>query len=68
MLAVGLILALAVPRQVVGIDLEQIGWILTGVGGLSLGITVIVAALASRRHKEVVDVRTDVPLDDRELF
>jgi Na+/proline symporter len=41
LLAVGLILALAVNESVRGVDLQMIGWILTGVGALVIVLTAI---------------------------
>lgn len=41
LLAVGLILALAVNETVRGVDLQMVGWILTGVGALVIVLTAI---------------------------
>ncbi len=58
LIAVGLILALAVDYEVSGIDLVQVGWILTAVGALGLLITL--ALLASRRNRDTV-IRDEYP-------
>lgn len=61
LIAAGLILALAVDVEVSGIDLTQIGWILTAVGVLGLVITLV---LLSRRSRPVVrdrGVRDEYP-------
>jgi hypothetical protein len=41
LIAVGLILALAVDVSVSGIDLELVGWILSGVGALGLLLSLV---------------------------
>ncbi|MDQ4011186.1 MAG: DUF6458 family protein [Actinomycetota bacterium] len=41
LVAVGLILALAVDVSVSGIDLELVGWILSGVGALGLLLSLV---------------------------
>lgn len=41
LLAVGLILALAVDKQVQGVDLNTVGWILAAVGALVLVLSAI---------------------------
>jgi hypothetical protein len=41
LLAVGLILALAVDKQVQGIDLNMIGWILAAVGAVVLVLSAV---------------------------
>lgn len=52
LIAVGLILALAVNVSVSGVDLQLIGWILTGVGVLGLLVSV---ALYWRGRSVVVE-------------
>lgn len=58
LIAVGLILALAVDYEVSGVDLTQVGWILTAVGALGLLITLVL--LGSRRSRGTV-VRDEYP-------
>ena len=59
MIAVGLILALAVPFDLGSINLQLVGWILAGVGVLGL----IAGVAISRRS---ISTRRDVyPPDDR---
>ena len=41
LIAVGLILALAVEREVSGLDVQTIGWILTAVGGVGLLLSLL---------------------------
>lgn len=48
LIAVGLILALAVTADVVGIELETVGWILLGVGALGLLLTLVLWAAGGR--------------------
>ncbi len=70
LVAVGLILALVIPKTVFGIDLELVGWILVFVGALALVHTLMLAALQNRHPKERVDIRTyehDDRDDDRDI-
>jgi uncharacterized membrane protein YgcG len=60
LLAIGLILALAVGDAVAGVDLALIGWILTGVGGLAIVVTLIMTAQRSHQTIEHVN-RTEGP-------
>jgi len=50
LIAVGLILALAVNFDLEGLDLQQIGWILTAVGVIGL----IVSLVMARRGRPVI--------------
>ena len=59
MIAIGLILALAVPFDLGTIDVQLVGWILAGVGLLGL----IASVLITRRS--VVSRREVYPPDDR---
>lgn len=52
LIAVGLILALAVDISVSGVDLEMVGWILSGVGALGLLLSLV---LYWRRRSIVVE-------------
>jgi len=65
LIAVGLILALAVPNATDVVDLAMIGWICVGVGVLGLIIGLILNAQRSNTsHREVVeryDDRTPPP-------
>ncbi len=65
LIAVGLILALAVPNATDVVDLAMIGWICFGVGVLGLIIGLIVNAQRSNTsHREVIerdDRRTPPP-------
>jgi len=65
LIAVGLILALAVNFDLEGLDLQQIGWILTAVGVIGL----IVSLVMARRARPVIAreayppvVREEAPL------
>ncbi|HVL83414.1 MAG TPA: DUF6458 family protein [Pseudonocardia sp.] len=61
LIAVGLILALAVNLELSGIDLQLVGWILTGVGVIGLLMTM---ALWSRRRgvvREEPVIREEYP-------
>jgi tellurite resistance protein TehA-like permease len=49
LIAVGAILAFAVTGEVSGIDIEIVGWILLGVGGFGLVLSLL---LMSRRRRE----------------
>ncbi len=60
LIAVGLILALAVDVSVSGIDLELVGWILSGVGALGLLLSLV---FYSRRRSVVVEP-SPVPPDE----
>src|SRR5690625_6302187 len=56
LIAVGLILALAVPNATDVVDLAMIGWICVGVGVLGLIIGLILNAQRSNTsHREVVE-------------
>lgn len=58
LVAAGLILALAVNGSVAGLDIQLIGWILTGAGVASILIGVATTAMARRSHSVTeVDVR-----------
>jgi len=65
LIAVGLILALAVPEATDVVDLGMIGWICVGVGVLGIIIGLIMNAQRSNTsHREVVeryDDRTPPP-------
>jgi len=65
LIAVGLILALAVPNATDVVDLAMIGWICVGVGVLGIIIGLILNAQRSNTsHREVVeryDDRTPPP-------
>lgn len=65
LIAVGLILALAVPNATDVVDLAMIGWICVGVGVLGIIIALILNAQRSNTsHREVVeryDDRTPPP-------
>jgi membrane protein implicated in regulation of membrane protease activity len=56
LLATGLILALAVGDAVEGVDLQLVGWILTGVGALAIVLSLVLATQRSSRRIEK-DVR-----------
>jgi len=58
LIAVGLILALAVDYEIPGVDLTQVGWILTAVGALGLLITLVL--LSSQRSRGAA-VREEYP-------
>jgi len=58
MIAVGLVLALAVPFDLGGINLQLVGWILAAVGVLGL-----IASVAISRHA-VVSRREVYPPDE----
>lgn len=58
LIAVGLILALAVDINVSGVDLEMVGWILSGVGAVGLLLSL---ALYWRRRSVVVEPPPVVP-------
>jgi LPXTG-motif cell wall-anchored protein len=51
LIAIGLIMALAVNVSVSGVDLQLVGWILTAVGVLGLGLSWV---FYRRRRSEVV--------------
>ncbi len=55
-LAVGAVLAFAVKWDVPGIDLQMIGWILMGVGGVSMFLTTMYSRRAAARGAEPVEV------------
>ena len=55
LLVVGLVLALAVTDQVSGVDLTMVGWIMTIVGALVIGLT---AATVGRRGTRSVATTT----------
>ena len=57
MIAIGLILALAVPFDLGAINLQLVGWILAGVGLLGLVASVAVSRRASRRDLYPPDER-----------
>lgn len=59
MIAVGLILALAVPFDLGAINLQLVGWILAAVGVLGLIATVVVSRRSVGSRREVY------PPDDR---
>lgn len=58
LIALGLVLALGVRDRLADFDLSVIGWILAGVGALSLVVTLMVNASRSRRS-HVVEHRDD---------
>ena len=58
LIAVGLILALAVDVSVSGVDLEMVGWILSGVGALGLLLSLV---LYWRRRSVVVEPPPEGP-------
>jgi hypothetical protein len=49
LIAVGAILAFAVTGDVKGLDIEIVGWILLGIGGFGLVLSLV---LRSRRRRE----------------
>jgi hypothetical protein len=59
MIAVGLILALAVPYELDAIDLQLVGWILAAVGLIGLVATVAISRRSVGSRREVY------PPDDR---
>ena len=61
MIAVGLILALAVPFDLGAINLQLVGWILAAVGVLGL----VVAVALARQRRPVVSRREVYPPDER---
>lgn len=61
LIAVGLIMALAVNVSVSGVDLQLVGWILTAVGVLGLGLS----WASYRRRRSVVVER---PLAARDEY
>ncbi|HEY9411261.1 MAG TPA: DUF6458 family protein [Jiangellaceae bacterium] len=58
LIALGLVLALGVRDRLADFDLSVIGWILAGVGALSLVVTLMVNAGRTRRT-EIVEHRDD---------
>lgn len=64
LIAVGLILSLAVKGTLQGVDLELVGWILTGVGALSIVVSLLMVSL-SRRRTEIIDVRANDQVSDQ---
>lgn len=58
LIAVGLVLALAVNVSVSGVDLEMVGWILSGVGVVGLLLSLV---LYGRRRSVVVEQPPVVP-------
>lgn len=60
MLAAGLILALGVRDNLADFDLSIIGWVLAGVGGLAIVLSLIMQAQRGRTRHEVVEDRRDV--------
>lgn len=60
LIAVGLILAIALPNATDVVDLALIGWILVGVGVLNIIIVLIMnAQRAHTTHREVVERHDD---------
>lgn len=53
LMALGLILALGVRDRLADFDLSIIGWVLTGVGALSLVLTLLIAG--SRRRRDPLE-------------
>ncbi len=53
LIAIGLVLALAVDYDATWVDLETVGWILTGVGAAGLAVTLVL--LATRRGRPAED-------------
>jgi len=60
MLAGGLILALGVRDNFTDVDLSVIGWILAGVGALSIILTLVMQQQRNRTKHEVVEDRRDI--------
>jgi hypothetical protein len=58
LIAVGLVLALAVNVSVSGVDLEMVGWILSGVGVVGLFLSLV---LYGRRRSVVAEPPPVVP-------
>lgn len=59
LLALGLVLALGVRDRLTDFDLSVIGWILAGVGALSIVLTLLVSSMRRQRRTEIVDRRDD---------
>ena len=57
LLAIGLALALAVRDRVADVDLTMLGWILAGVGLLSLVVGLVQTSLRNRTEHRVVEDR-----------
>lgn len=57
LLAVGLALALAVRDRVSDVDLTMLGWILAGVGLLSLVVGLVQSSMRNRTEHRVVEDR-----------
>lgn len=60
MLAGGLVLALGVRDNLTDFDLSVIGWILAGVGALSIVLTLVMQQQRNRTKHEVVEDRRDI--------
>ena len=58
LIALGLVLALGVGDRLADFDLSVIGWILAGVGALSLVVTLMVNGSRARRT-QIVEHRDD---------
>ncbi|WP_129663043.1 DUF6458 family protein [Phytoactinopolyspora endophytica] len=59
LMAVGLILALGVRDRLADFDLSVIGWVLTGVGALSVVLTLIIATARGPRRRDAIDPGPD---------
>jgi hypothetical protein len=64
LIAVGLILALAVRINIGVVDLELVGWILTGVGVVGL----IASIAMARQSRLVITRREGYPHDDEPRY
>lgn len=61
LLAVGLVLALAVGDSIEGVDLQLVGWILAGVGGLALVLSLV---MNQQRTNRTTRIEQDVRRED----
>jgi hypothetical protein len=62
LIAVGAVLAFAVTGEVSGVDIEIVGWILMGVGGFGLLLSLLfLSRRRSRRQTYVVEDPYDLP-------
>lgn len=57
LLAVGLALALAVRDRIADVDLTMLGWILAGVGLLSLIVGLVQSSMRNRTEHRIVEDR-----------
>jgi hypothetical protein len=62
LIAVGAVLAFAVTGELSGVDIEIVGWILMGVGGFGLLLSLLLLSRrSSRRQAYVADDPYDLP-------